>query len=225
MAWQYIYLSHILDNNTPTYGNEYNIDIELIHDMKKGAVANESHIAATTHMGTHIDLPYHFFPEGQCIEAYDASFWIFLHPLIVELDTDEEVINDTLIHELEKHSHAKDIDLLMVRTGMEKYRGTEKYWAANPGFHPKLYSYLIKTFPKLRAFGFDSISLSAYQHPLTGRKAHQAFLNPEHPLIVVEDMHLDSISEETVFGKVIISPLRIAECDGMPCTVIAQIEI
>ena len=96
MGIHYKYLSHILDNDTPTYGNEYHISIELSQAIDKGAVANESSFAATTHIGTHMDMPYHFFIEGQTIEDYDASFWMFSHPLIVEIDVKNEIVKDEL---------------------------------------------------------------------------------------------------------------------------------
>lgn len=224
MSIEYRYLSHILDNDTPTYGNAYNISIKLTDEIQKGAVANESTISTTTHIGTHIDLPYHFFAEGETIEAYDASFWIFRHPLLVEIDLQGEIIKDELISALEPYRHKKETDLVMVKTGVEKTRGEKSFWANNPGFAPELYDYLLSTFPKVRAFGFDAISLSAYRHPLTGRKAHRSFLNPDHPILIIEDMHLSGISTQEHLLQVIIAPLRIARCDGMPCTIIAAIQ-
>lgn len=221
MFVEYKYLSHILDNSTPTYGNEYNIAISLEYDMKNGSIANESHISTTTHIGTHIDLPFHFHKEGQTIEKYEASFWIFNRPALINIDSKNEIIKDELINKIEQLSLDKNIDLLLIRTGIEEYRGTKKFWAENPGFSSEVYHYLIQKFPKLRAFGFDSISLTSYKHPLVGREAHQAFLNPEHPLLIIEDMHLNTLSEDEKISQVIIAPIRIAQCDGMPCTIIA----
>lgn len=224
MAIRYEYLSHILDNATPTYGDEYTVKIGLSYEMAKGSVANESHISTTTHIGTHIDLPYHFFADGDTIESYEASSWIFTHPLLIELDHVGEIICDELIKKIEIYSNIEETDLIIVKTGIEKERGQKKFWAENPGFSPELYTYLTKKFPKLRAFGFDSISLSNYMHPLIGRKAHQAFLNPIRPLIIIEDMHLIHMLSTDNIIQVIIAPIRIAKCDGMPCTVIASIK-
>ena len=224
MFKEYKYLSHILDNHTPTYGNEYNISISLSHDMKNGAIANESYINTTTHIGTHIDLPYHFHKEGQTIEMYEASFWIFNCPILINIDPKDEIIKDELINKIELLSLDKNIDLLMIKTGIEKHRGTKRFWAENPGFSSDVYHYLVQKFPKLRAFGFDSISLTSYKHPLIGREAHQAFLNPKHPLLIIEDMHLNTLSENEKISQIIIAPIRIAKCDGMPCTIIATIQ-
>ena len=158
LSIRYKYLSHILDNDTPTYGNEYSISIKQSHNIENGAIANESNIATTTHIGTHIDFPYHFFSEGQTIENYNASFWVFSDPLIVEMEVKNEIIKDELISVLEQFHHQKNTDLIMVKTGAESIRRSKKFWAENPGFDPSLYDYLIYTFPKLRVFGFTASS-------------------------------------------------------------------
>lgn len=220
---KYIYLSHLLDNTTPTYGNEYNIRIEQSHSIENGDIANESNITTTTHIGTHIDLPYHFFSNGQTIENYDASFWMFSNPLIVEVEVKNSVINDELISVLEDFKHKNNTDLIMVKTGIERDRKSKNFWANNPGFDPALYEYLTNTFPKLRVFGFDSISLSSYKNPVIGCKAHQQFLNPKKPILILEDMCLSQLSANDKIEEIIIAPIRIANCDGLPCTVIAKV--
>jgi len=218
------YLSHIINNNTPTYGNEYTIEIDMPYSIKNGSIANESRVSTTTHIGTHIDLPYHFYDDGDTVEKYDASFWIFDTPLMISIEPKSDIIYQEVIDNLNNHKTSAYIDLIIVKTGIEKYRGKKEFWSSNPGFAPKLYTYLKKTFPKLRAFGFDSISLSSFKHPKTGVKAHKAFLNPKAPLIVIEDMHLSHIKSTDSIKNITVAPLRIENCDGVPCTIIAKVE-
>lgn len=45
-----IFLSHILDENTPTYGNRNKFIIEKKSDISKGDVANDSTINTTVHI-------------------------------------------------------------------------------------------------------------------------------------------------------------------------------
>ncbi len=221
---KYIYLSHIIDNDTPTYGSEYTIDIKLVHSIEKGSIANESSIYSTTHIGTHIDLPYHFYKDGKTIESYAASYWIYNNPLCINISPNSAIVCDEVISALEQKSNIKDIDLLIVNTDIGKIRKEKIYMTNNFGFSPKLYNYLTKKFLKLRAFGFDSISLSSYQNPMIGRKAHKVFLNPNKPLLIIEDMNLLDLKPNDNLTQVIISPMRIANCDGMPCSIIAKIE-
>ena len=213
-----IFLSYVLNQNTPTYGDRNRFDIIKKTAISKGDIANDSFISTTVHIGTHIDMPYHFYDNGQTIEDFDPKFWIFNNPLIVEIKPENLIIKDDLIIKL---SRIKDIDfdILIVKTGICNIRDEKKFWSENYGFHPDIYDFLIDRFPKVRVLGFDSISVSSFSDRLLGREAHKRFLNPEKPLLLIEDMDLRTIDEKSTFDKIIVAPLRIAGCDGLPCTV------
>lgn len=214
-----IFLSHTLNPTTPTYGNRNKFEIVKTSDISKGNVANDSTITSTVHIGTHIDMPNHFYEHGQTIMDFDDNFWLFTNPLIISIEPKDLIIYDEVIEKL--HSIPSDnYDLLIVKTGIEKQRGTDSFWSHNFGFHPDLYDYIKESFPSIRVLGFDSISVSSFAHRMIGREAHKKFLNPESPILLLEDMKLENISELSEFEKIIISPLRIENCDGLPCTVI-----
>jgi kynurenine formamidase len=216
-----IFLSHILDEETPSYGNRNKFFIEKKSDISKGNVANDSHISTTVHIGTHIDMPYHFYSTGQTIQDYNADFWVFHKILIVEIEPKEFIINAELMAKLDKVP-SSDYELLIVKTGIGKIRNTLEFITENFGFHPDLYDKIIEKFPKVRVMGFDSISVSSFTDRVLGREAHLRFLNPSRPLLVLEDMKLDEVSESTIFSQVVIAPMRIGTCDGLPCTVIGE---
>ncbi len=218
-----IFLSYILDENTPTYGNRNKFVIEKKSSINKGKTANDSSIATTVHIGTHIDMPYHFYEDGQTIENYDANFWMFKKPLIVEIKQDELIIKDKLIKKLQEIDDS-GFDILIVKTGICYKRGKEEYWDKNYGFHPDIYDVLINKFKHIRVIGFDSISVSSIQNRTLGREAHKRFLNPKNPILLLEDMNLCKINQDTKLSEVIISPLRISLCDGLPCTVFGKID-
>ena len=71
----------------------------------------------------------------------------------------------------------------------------------------------------------DSISISSLNEPKEGREVHRAFLDPCRPILILEDMHLQHISSKMDLQEVIVAPFRIAEVDGMPCSVIAMVEV
>ena len=212
------FLSYILDYNTPTYGNLSQFNKIKKSSILKGDVANDSFIETTVHIGTHIDMPYHFYENGQTIENFDDNFWIFKHCLIVELKPMNIIIKDELIKKLNNFK-SDNIELIIVKTYICNNRNEEKFWKSNYGFHPNIYDYLVENFPNVRVFGFDSISVSSFTDRLLGREAHKKFLNPVKPILLLEDMDLRNINENVVFKKIIIAPLRIAKCDGLPCTV------
>ncbi len=46
-----IYLSYILDGNTPTYGDRNRFKIDKKSSIKRGDIANDSFLSTTVHIG------------------------------------------------------------------------------------------------------------------------------------------------------------------------------
>ncbi|EJF06986.1 putative metal-dependent hydrolase [Thiovulum sp. ES] len=212
------FLSYLLNSETPTYGNRNRFEIEKKSSILNGDVANDSSISTTTHIGTHLDMPFHFHQNGQTITDFSADFWFFNQPIFIEIQPKDFLIYDDVIEQLEKINE-RDSDILIIKTGICHFREEEKFWKENYGFSEKLYDYLISNFPKIRIIGFDSISISSFQNRIEGRKAHKKFLNPEKPILILEDMDLRNVK---TLSKIFVSPLRIENSDGIPCTVFGE---
>jgi len=214
-----VWLSYPINDKTPLYGGRVeNLNIYKTSSILDGKVANDTKIETTVHVGTHIDLPYHFHENGQTINDFDISFWFFKKPLFIELKPDGFVIKNELINQLESMED-NDYDILIVKTGICDFRNEEKYWKENYGFAPEVYEYLVDKFPSIRVLGFDSISISSWQNRELGKTAHKIFLNPKKPILILEDMDLNLINVDEDLKAILISPLRIENCDGLPCTV------
>ena len=214
-----IFLSHTINSSTPTYGNRNIFKMEKTSDISKGDVANDTSITSTVHIGTHIDMPYHFYENGQTINDLNENFWLFKKPLIIEIEPKSQVIKEELIDKLNGIKN-ENFDILIVKTGICYQRDKDIFWESNYGFHPDIYDFLSEKFPLIRVLGFDSISVSSFSNRMLGREAHKRFLNPLHPILLLEDMKLDSIHDMHTLNKIIVAPLRIENCDGLPCTVL-----
>lgn len=221
---KFIYLSYILDENTPSYGNRNKFTASKKSDISKGDIANDTTIETTVHIGTHIDMPYHFFENGQTIEDFDCDYFNFENILFIELSPRSLIIKDELIELLDKIQDENTYEILIVKTGICHKRDTQEFWESNYGFAPEIAHYLREYFPNIRVIGFDSISVSSFQNRMVGREAHKAFLNQSSPILLLEDMDLTQLEQNTKFKRVTIAPLRIAKCDGLPCTVITEVE-
>ncbi len=219
-----VYLSYLLDGNTPTYGNRNRFVREERSSIAKGDVANDSSIETTVHIGTHIDMPYHFFADGQTVESYDASFFDFSDVLFIEIEPRSLIIRDELLEKLEAIEDKAKYDMLIVKTGICDRRDEAVFWESNYGFDPLVAPYLREKFHNIRVLGFDSVSVSSFAHRLIGREAHKAFLDPAAPILLLEDMDLRAINDTRKLHRVTVAPMRIAQCDGLPCTVIGEIE-
>jgi len=218
-----IYLSYTLSENSPSYGNKNQFEKIKTSSIKNGNTANNTTIKTTVHIGTHIDMPYHFFENGQTIEDFNIDFFSFENILFIELKPENLIIKDELIKSLENFKNKEIYELLLVKTGICNKRDNKEFWENNFGFDPKIAFYLKEFFPNIRVFGFDCISVSSFQNRTLGKEAHKAFLNPQNPILLLEDMDLIKVDKNTKIKRVIIAPLRISKCDGLPCTVIGEI--
>jgi arylformamidase len=217
-----IYLSHFLGDETPFYGGEDKFHSESLRSLDKGDSCNTSKWSFPNHAGTHVDFPRHFNRDGNNIGDYSPDFWIFQQVAIVEL---EGIIPGTSIgpEMLAKSNIHPTTDLLLLKTGFGRLRGTPLYWRENPVFRPELAEYLREKFFALKAIGFDTISLSSWTDRTTGRHAHRAFLSGEKPILLIEDMDLAQIDGSTIVSSVTVAPLLVSGTDGAPCTIIAEV--
>ena len=222
-----IYLSHVLSAITPTYGGKDLFNIEKVKKISNGDTSNNSHIHISSHVGTHIDAPYHFCDEGRTLDDYPPEFWVCKKPWVIDLNIK--------VNELISYNSIQDqlneipvlTDILFIRTGFENFRETnekDKYIFHNPGIDANI-GYWLRENKSIKMIGLDFISLSSYAQREEGRLAHKAFLcNHEKggvsfdPILIIEDMKL--INYNRKIENIIVLPLRIEKADGAPVTVL-----
>ena len=221
MSSKVVWLSHPLSPETPAYGGGEGMCIEPITQIATGDTANTSRFVLPNHLGTHVDAPRHFFDSGPALTDYPPEFWLFEKPLLVDFPGDDGyLIGPKDVEE----AVTPETDLLLLRTGYEKFRGDSRYWEHNPGLDPELGTWLRKRFSNVRVIGMDVISVTSRHHRDDGREAHRALLDPNkigEPVLPVEDMALENVDGR--LGRAIIAPLRVCEADGGSCTVIGFI--
>jgi kynurenine formamidase len=219
---KWVYLSYPLSRKTPAYGGGDSLKIQEEKSIEKGDSCNTSYWSLSNHLGTHIDFPRHFVRDGKTSSDYPTEFWIFHSPFILDISP---VVPGSIIEPeaLDMGAVPDNIDMLMIKTGFCHLREKESYWKKNPGFAPGLAAFLRERFPHLRTLGFDSISLSSFAHRKIGQEAHKAFLRQPCPILLLEDMDLSAIDNSVKLKQVIVSPLRVEDADGAPCTVFANI--
>ena len=217
---QYVLLSHILKQDTPSYGNRDKVIIRVNSCIRGGETANSSCLVlSNNHIGTHIDVPRHFSDSGKKTTDYPIGDYVFEKVQVIDLPCD----GPKLIEGGDLTGLRSDIDLLLIRTGYESKRGEDDYWNNNPGLSPDLADYLRQQCPNLRCVGFDFISVTSWQHRAEGRLAHKAFLAPEdgsREIWAIEDMSLVNAPE--AIKKVVVAPLLVEDGNGTAVTVIAE---
>jgi arylformamidase len=220
MKSKYLFLSHNLSPSTPSYGDRDKLILNSNSRIDEGATANSfSFNFSTNHLGTHIDMPFHFYNNGKKVTDVEAEYWFYTEIELIDVPCEEGQIIE--VSDIASFKLNKDMEILLIRTGFEKYRGSEIYWKGNPGVSPGVSEYLRLNYSKLRTIGFDFISLTSYQNRTLGKEAHLSFLNEKNtPISIVEDMKLSNCSER--IKEIIISPILIEGIDSAPVTIFAK---
>lgn len=173
-------------------------------------------------MGTHMDTPNHFYNSGKMTLDYKAEDFCF--DIIYFLEKTQVSGNLFTLTEQELDQIPKEVEFLIIKTGYCTHRMLDKYHNDNPGLKSSLANVLKDRFSKLRAVGFDFISLTSWNHRDHGKVSHKAFLGEPNNFLIVEDMDLNHVDNQTKFNSLIMSPLRVVQGNGGPVTIIADID-
>src|SRR6266540_4248973 len=71
-----------ISNDLPVYPGDPPIHIERTQSLEKGDIARVSHLSFSTHIGTHVDPPYHFMKDGVALDQ--APLEVFIGPARVD---------------------------------------------------------------------------------------------------------------------------------------------
>jgi len=165
-----------------------------------------------THVGTHIEAPYHHVKDG--MDIADLPVYKLVGNCVV-LDFSSKKDKDAItLEEIKKYDDlVREDDLVFIRTGMDKHYGTSR-WMEMPYLTEEANRWLINK--KIACLGMDSAGLEI---PGTDYQPnHTSLFKAQIPQI--ESLtNLDKIEN----GKyiVIVLPLPIKGLDASPLRVIA----
>jgi Predicted metal-dependent hydrolase len=222
----YITLSYALEETSPVHIGLKEPEITHNNQIVDGKGYNTYLITVENHSGTHVDAPGHFLEDGKIISDYKLDELVFNSPIIVDvLKGPNELVKIWDVSKIDFN----DADCILFRTGFEKFHedDPEKYLTQNPGISPEVVYFIRKNLRNVRCIGIDCVSMSSYQNPESGKEAHvNAFKKSKdfgEPLLLIEDMKLDSVKDEDLEG-IIVVPWQIKGIDSAPCTVLAEVK-
>jgi arylformamidase len=220
----YFYLSHVLSSDDPVYPGNLGLKIRSQSSFKKGDPFNQCEFEMCNHIGTHVDLPSHFNPNGKTVDEINAAEWVFESPVVLDiLKGDGEVIEAEDL--ADAFSRICECDLLLIRTGFEQFRSDHRRYARrNPAVGRSLAEYVVEKLPRLRAIGLDVVSAGNVDDTDNAIAVHRTLLGyPDansRYILIIEDMSLRNCPENV--NQIIVLPLRVKGLDGVPCTVLAR---
>ena len=220
-------LSYPVAKTTPMYGGGPGPEIETDKCMHSGDSCNTLNLTISNHTGTHLDCPYHFDHAGRRLTDYEASFWYCSPVATITIPTPPPrtlIAPEHVAEFIEGGNQPLEAEALIMKTGYCDMREEPVYTAEPPGIHASMADYLRNQFPHLKFFAFDLISISSFANREHGRESHRRFLQHERPILPVEDMDLRDLPAEGI-RNLLISPLWIADADGSPCSIWANVPV
>lgn len=136
MKWQR--LNHPLTDKSPQYGSNPPVQAELATSIQSGAASNTHIIHLHNHSGTHVDAPRHFRDDGLTVADFPEDFWVFEKIFLLDLPKKPDML--ITAEDIEQHhKNIKACELLLIRTGYERYRSStpDFYRFHNPGITPE----------------------------------------------------------------------------------------
>lgn len=198
-----------ISNDLPVYPGDPAIHIERILDLDKGDIARVSHLSFSTHIGTHIDPPYHFLKDGVPLDQ--APLDVFIGPARV-VDVGDAVSIDAAL--------LSTFDLEGASRVIFKTRNSRFWREANEFQKDFVYletgaaEALVARGVKLVGIDYLSIEKFGFDKPTT----HWTLLG--NNVFIVEGLDLNEIAPGDY--ELICLPLKIKDGDGGPARVVLR---
>jgi arylformamidase len=169
-------------------------------------------IFCSTHVGTHVDAPYHFNMNGSTVEKISLEKLIVqdkIKVLKIEKKDDEKIeIDDLKNHEIMEN------DSILINTNWSKNKDLDKYFSNNPGLSKAAANYLAEI--KINLVGIDSPNID----PATDNEFSSHKIFSESNILVIENlMNLDKLLNSRF--TLIALPLKLKNCSGAPIRAVA----
>lgn len=181
------------------------IELERVAKIEEGANHNGSQMGRiSVHMGTHVDAPFHFVPEGTTVETLPLDILIG-SAQVVELP-DAKEIN---VEALTGAGIQKGVERVLFKTR------NSTFWAKQlPDFQPDFVGVTADgaeflVWQGIKLVGLDYLSIAPYHR---SKETHQILL--KHDVVVVEGLNLSEVPAGTY--QLCCLPLKLKGSDGAP---------
>lgn len=172
-------------------------------------------IQCTTHTGTHLDAPFHFFEDGISVDRIPTSQLVGSAAVLdVRADLDGNRIPRSALERHWPSGFSPQVALL--RTDWSRARSsTKRYLYEFPGIDPDGAEWLVQR--GLLGVGTDTLGIDPYTN--SDFAAHKVLLR--NGLWILEALdHLDELRENVAY-TLVAAPLKIAGASGAMARVLA----
>ena len=172
---------------------------------------NITQLVMSTHLGTHLDAPFHFFDSGRTVDALDLSKG-FGPAVVLDFST-KKPKEEISLGELRAHDRVITKGArIIIRTGWDRVFPDERYFSDYPGLSVQACAHLAER--RIACLALDTPSVFAPDYV----SVHHALLKAE--VLIVEGLaHLENLRNSRVLF--IALALKIRGRDGSPVRAVA----
>jgi len=198
-----------ISNDLPVYPGDPPIQIERTLSLEKGDIARVSRLSFSTHIGTHIDPPYHFMKDGVSLDR--APLEVFVGPARVVDVGDVASIDAALLSTFDLDG----VSRLLFKTSNSRLWGeTNEFQKDFVYLETDAAEALVARGVKLVGIDYLSIEKFGFDKPTT----HWTLLGAN--VYIVEGLDLSAIAPGDY--ELICLPLKIKDGDGGPARVVLR---
>ena len=204
-------LSQPVFANCPQYPdkNPRPVQIRLFYTIAVQGV-NKEVVEMSTHTGTHLDAPLHFFEDGTAVDEVPLERYVgraFVFDLRFKRAGD--VIERADLESQDRNLRAGDVALLNTGNGQRRSNSAD-FLTRYPYLSGDAAEWLVSR--GIRGVGIDAVSLGGYDDPKTAGPPHRAVLGAGK--FICEDLYFpDEImdGQERLF---VAAPVKLRGCGG-----------
>jgi len=210
---RFIDLTHTLVDGQPGYPSDPRLRVRRFHTIESAGY-NVAEVTASTHQGTHLDAPRHFFDDGVTVDGIPLERFCG-EASLVDLAPEGELAPQSTIgvEMLAPHAEAFTRGARVIcRTGWDHLWGTSDFFTAHPSFTLEAARWIAER--RIALLGLDTPSPS-----VDDMEIHRILLGPEVGIVIVESLaNLDQLPPRFTL---MCFPLNLAGCDGSPTRAVA----
>lgn len=193
-------ISQPLSHTTQEWPNDTPFEYTLSWSIEEDSTVNVGKITTSTHIGTHIDAPYHFDNNGKKVHELDLDLYVGKARVIEVLGKKEIGIEDI------KGIDISGVKRLLIRTN--SWRNRKQFPTTITSLKPEIASFLAEK--GIRLIGVDTPSVDQ----LDSKDLQSHHHLHKQGIYILEGIVLDDV--EPGDYELIALPLPIDGADGSP---------
>ncbi|MDL2314156.1 cyclase family protein [Desulfovibrio sp. OttesenSCG-928-C14] len=207
-------LTRPIHPDMPVFPGSEQPSVSLVYDYAAYGY-RESQLCLSSHCGTHMDPPAHFYPGLPTLDQIPPDRFVGM-ALCLDCSHLPPGASASMDQVRPHQNLADQASYLIFNMGWAKYWGQAEYFGDYPVIGNDVAEYMLRSGKK--ALGVDTVSIDRIkevEYPL-----HRALL--QGGILIIENLcNLENLGGK--FFTLVAAPLKISDSDGAPTRVLAMI--